>query len=345
MDFSRSYSSEWKLYRVNADTWADGEPLKGFVSASIEKTKDGMVESGNFEVDADAYGDFDEGYYRLVMYGTQDGITERFEISTLYCFLVSGVLDKRRDTRSITGKSVLTPIEQRLMPVGSYISESADCASFIGNTLRRYLAAPVEVAGSFTLNESYVFDVGANVLETVWNLLNAGGWCLQISGDGTVIVAPLQRVPQHTFPKGMESMVFPGISYETDMSGIPNRFMAMSPDGTLYQSVNDDPQSPSSTVSRGFVVDANGVETSPTLVDGESMQEYCDRNLRELSVLKQSISYSREYIHELMPNSLVRGTLGLERISGDFRIENQSLECGFGIKVSERSVREVNLWE
>ena len=345
MDFSKSYSSEWKLYRVNMDTWADGNPVRGFLSASIEKTKDGMVESGSFEIDADTYDKFEEGYYRLVMYGTQDGRTERFEICTLYCFLVSGTLDKRRDTRSITGKSVLAPIEQLSMPTGSFVAGGSDCAAYIGNALRKSLAAPVVVNGSFTLNEDYVFDVGANVLETVWNLLDAGRWCLQISGDGTVTIAPLSQEPQYTFPIGMESMVFPGIGYETDMSSVPNRFMAMSQDGKFFQAVNDDPSSPVSTVSWGFIVDAGGVETSPTLTNGETLQEYCDRNLMELSVQQQSISYSREYIHGLLPNTLVRGTLGIERINGDFRIENQSLECGSGIKVSERAIREVKLWE
>lgn len=345
MDFSRSYSSNWKLYKVNMDTWADGKALDGFLSASVEKTKDGMVESGSFEVDVETYSDFEEGYYRLVMYGTQDGVTERFEITTLYCFLVSGNLDKRRDTRSITGKSVLTPIEQLSMPMGSFVSGNADCAAYIGNLLRKTLAAPVEVMGSFTLNEDYVFDIGSNVLEAVWTLLDAGKWCLQISGDGTVTVAPLSQEPQLTFPKGMESMVFPGIGYETDMSGIPNRFMALSADGKLCEAINDDPLSPVSTVNRGFIVDSGGVESSPTTINGESLQEYCERKLRELSVQQQSISYSREYIHGLLPNTLVRGTLGLERINGDFRIENQSLECGSGIKVSEKAVREVNLWE
>lgn len=345
MDFSRSYSSRWRLYRVNMDTWADGEPLKGFMSASIEKTSDGMMESGSFEVDSDQYSDFDEGYHRLVMYATQDGRTERFPISTLYCFHVSGTLDKRRDTRSITGKSVLAPIESLSMPVGSYVAAGTDCAAYIGDVLRNNVSAPVVVRGSFTLNEDYVFDLGSNALENVRTLLDVGRWCMSIAGDGTITVQALPTEPQFTFPVGMESMVFPSIGYETDTSTVPNRFMAMSPDGTLYQAVNDDPNSPVSTTRRGFVVDANNVEQSPTRVNGESYQEYCDRNLRELSVLRRTISYSREYIPELAPNSLVRGTLGIERINGDFRVTNQSLECGAGIKVTESSMKEVNLWQ
>ena len=51
MNWARSYTSEWRVFRVDRKTWADGEKLEGVDSASIARTADGsLLESGDMDV-------------------------------------------------------------------------------------------------------------------------------------------------------------------------------------------------------------------------------------------------------------------------------------------------------
>jgi len=59
MDWSRSYSSDWHVYRVNRDTWAYAVRVTGVDSVSITRTADGaMLESGSMTITGDLAPDY-----------------------------------------------------------------------------------------------------------------------------------------------------------------------------------------------------------------------------------------------------------------------------------------------
>lgn len=342
-DFSRPYASKWRLYRIDPRNWSEQDEVGGVISASISRNSGGMLESGSIELDSPIGGGFDEGYYRLVLNATQDGRTERHDISTLYCSRTSGVVDRRYDRKTLTGRSVLVPASGVAMPMGSFLPKGSDAVAYVARILGSTLAAPVVAVGSFTLADDYVFDIGSKVLDVVWTVLNAGGWTMFVDGSGVVTVAKLPSEPTIDMPEDMAGVLYPEISYETDLIEVPNRYVAIDDSGNMAYAVNDSPNSLVSTVSRGFIVDAD-MDTSPTLLGGETLAEYCRRRLTEASVVSDTRSYTREYIPNLLPDMLIRGTLSTVGMTGAMRIDNQSLECGVGVVVSESSKREVALW-
>ena len=80
MDYSKSYTSTWRVFRVNRKTWADGEQLMKVDNVNISRTADGSVlESGSMELT----GAFESDYYRIVMTANQGGEFDRVDVATM----------------------------------------------------------------------------------------------------------------------------------------------------------------------------------------------------------------------------------------------------------------------
>lgn len=339
MDWSQSYSSQWRVYRVNRDTWADADVVDKVDSVSVTRTADGeLLESGSLSVT----GDFDRDYYRIVMLANQGGEIQRVDVATLLFEAKGGTRNYGIDTHDVDGYSVLYPASTTAIATGQYAPAGYNGALYAAELLEDVINAPVHVEGSFTLDVNVVHEIGSTVLEAVWAVLNAGpdgGYVMQIDGRGEVHIRPKPIEPALTINSESIRLMSNGIDFDADTSEIPNRYVVI--DGiNVTIATNNDPASTVSTVSRGYMVDE--IDTSPTLIDNENYAQYADRRLSEMSVLKEARTYQREYAPEVYPYSIVRGSIaGLE---GDFRVDSQNIECGYGITVKEEAYKEVRLW-
>lgn len=336
MDWSKSYTSTWRVFRVNRKTWADGEMLKKVDGASISRTADGrMLESGSLKVS----GKFETDYYRIVMTAEQGGELARVDVATLLFEVKGGEIDFGRTVHDIDGYSVLYPASTTAVTLGEYAPAGIDGAQYAAELLRSAINAPVEVEGGFTLNNHVVHELGSSVIDAVWAVLDAGGYVIQIDGKGVVHIRPKPTEPTLKISNSSISMLSNGIDFSADMSDIPNRYIVIDDNNVVIAS-NNDPNSVVSTVSRGFFVDA--VDTSPTPVNGKTLEEYADDRLKELSILRDERTYVREYAPNVYLYSLVRASIN--GLQGDLRVESQSIECGNGITVTEKASKETALW-
>lgn len=344
MDWSAGYSATWRVYRVDRRTWADAGLLGGVSEVSIERTCDEdapLLERGSMTMDANVGAAFEEGYYRVVMTATQGSESRRVDVATLLCCSVSGDANRNVDVREVLGRSVLYPASTTDLEVGSYAPAGVDGVAFCADLLRSCINAPVVTQGRFTLDEHHVFDNGTKVLAAVWEVLDAGGYVLQIAGDGTVSIMPKPTEPDLLLDRAHARLLHPGVHHELDYSEVPNRYIAS--DGTDEAvAVNDDPASVTSTVTRGWVHDVR--DDSPTRVNGETLQAYAERRLEEESMVYDARTYGREWWPGVVPFSLVRGSMASVELDGDMRVVTQSLSCGRGITVEEQSRRETYTW-
>ena len=183
-------------------------------------------------------------------------------------------------------------------------------------------------------------EFGSSVLEAVWDVLNAGNFIIQIDGRGVVHIKPKPKDPVLILGSDNMRTLMNGVTYSTDISKIPNRYVVITENNKTV-AVNNDPDSSVSVVSRGYCVDE--VDESPEPINGETLPEYARRKLLEMSVVREEKNYTREYAPNVDLYCIVRGSIrGLE---GDMRIESQTLECGTGITVTEKAVREVAVWQ
>lgn len=343
IDFTRSYSATWRVFRVNPGTWADGDPLDNVVSGSISVTKDcsgdaPRIESGSMQVT----GGFERGYYRIAMIAQQDEERERHDIATLLFETSDGDRDHGVMTYQVSGQSVLYPAYTELVISGEYAPEGTDGAQYAARLLQRCVKAPVVVDGSFKLNRSIVHEFGAPILEAAWQVLDAGGFCIQIHGDGEVHILPRPTTPTLALDEVGASLLSPGIKYGIDTSDVPNRYIA---EDELERAivVNDDPDSSVSTVSRGYIYDE--LDENPCPVDGETLQRYARRRLQELSTLYETREYSREWVPDFYPFDIAKGSDASIGIEGNVRVESQTITCSHGAQVTERVTHEVMLWQ
>ena len=336
MDWSKSYTSIWRVYKVNRKTWADGEQLSKVDDASVSRTADGRaLESGSLEVS----GRFESDYYRIVLITKQGGRQERVPIATLLFEVNGGSIDFGRTIHSVDGYSVLHPAETTAVTLGEYAPAGVDGAQYAASLLRSAINAPVVVEGSFTLNNHVVHELGSSVLDAAWAVLDAGGFVIQIDGDGTVYIRPKPTQPAMVLSSATQRLLSPGIDFSSDMSDIPNRYIVID-DTNLTIATNNNPDSIVSTVSRGYFVDV--VDTSPMPVNGKTLNEYAVDRLKALSVLLDERTYTREYNPSVYVYSLVRASIN--GLQGDLRVLSQSLSCKNGITVNEKAAREIALW-
>lgn len=342
MDWTKGYSAHWRVYLVDVDTWADGPIVEGVSEVEVDRTGKGdapLLESGKITIDG---GTTAEGYLRVVMDAEQAGARERVDVATLLCSSVSGTADRGAELVEYTGRSVLYPASVRLLTAGTYAPAGADGVQWCASMLRDAIQAPVETEGGFTLDSNVVFGIGTSYLECVWQVLDAGGYCVKINGRGVVRICPLPSEPSLTLDSAGASLLQPEIRYELDWSEVPNRYTAV--DGAEVATVeNDDPSSPVSTAARGYVHDV--VDKSPTRVNGETLTAYAARKLEESSVVPDTRTYNREFWPEVGPYDVVRGTLQSVELDGVLRVEEQTLKCGLGIVITEKAKREVALWQ
>jgi len=346
IDWTRGYTAHWRLYEVNQSTWTDGARLDGVVSASVERDCTGdapELESASIELDTPVTGDFSERVLRLVMVAEQNGETERADICTMRFGATSGTIERGVHTRTLRGRSVLhtAAVAETWLDYGAYVPSGADGAAEVGKMLSDTITAPVEVIGSFVLQESYVFDRSEHVLESAWAILKAGGYHIRIDGRGRVFVEREPTKPAYTLNQDTMRLLMPSVQPELDWSDVPNRYTAIEGD-SVYTITNDDAASVTSTVRRGYVVPVT--DTSPIRIDGESLDAYASRKLAELSVASDKRRIEREYEPDIHINALVRATIAQVGMEGDYRSKRQSLKCGAGIVVTEQLEREVRSW-
>ena len=336
MDWNSSYSAEWRVYRVNRDTWADREQVANVDSVSLTRTANGnLLESGSMEVT----GTFEPDYYRIVMIAEQGGETERVNLCTLLFDVKGGNTGHGTTTQTPNGYSVLYPASTTAVLPGQYAPAGVDGAQYAAQLLSGAINAPVQVEGSFTLNDHIVHEIGAGVLDAVWSVLDAGGYILQIDGYGVVHIMPKPTQPSLVITSNNAVLTDNNIAFVEDTSKIPNRYIVI--DGNSETRVsNDDPNSRVSTVVRGFYVDQ--VDDSPTPINGETYAAYARRMLEQASTLKDERTYTREFAPGVLIYSLVSASLS--DMNGEYRVLSQNLSCGNGITVSEKATKEVKLW-
>lgn len=343
IDWTRGYRvAAWRLFRVNRGTWADADEVGGLYSATINSdAEDPTIQHADLIVDVPVGERFESGYYRIAMTAQQGGETERVDVATLLCESTSDIVDRGYAALTVVGQSVLYPASTDKLAIGSYAPSGVDGAEYAAELLRASINAPVIVQGHFTLDNHVVFD-GCSVLDAARLVLRAGGFAIRIDGYGRVIIAPAITEPSLILDNAGARLLQPYVARSLDYSGVPNVYR-VTQGAQVAEAVNDDPDSPTSTVTRGWR--AVEVEDNPIRVNGETLGGYAERMLEEISTVPDSRTYTREWWPDVHVGSLVRGAIASVGIEGLFRVDSQRLTCDKGITVEEQASREVRTWQ
>lgn len=350
-DWTAPMTQSFEYYTVDPGTWKDVRQLTNITSSSI--TRDASVDTlGSASIDSDEM--LGETYVRIYLVTIQNGVTERHPLATVLVQTPSSKFDGTTTNVSMDAYTPLIELKENQPPLGFYVPEGSNVMDQAYNLTFEHLRAPV-VAGTseITMYKDFVSNSSDTWITFISDLLANAKFYLDLDEMGRVLFAPQQDTaslqPVWTYTDDNSSILYPEITVDHDLYGIPNVIEVVYSDShNMYVSrvVNDDPNSPISTVNRGREITKRIENPDMTGTPTEYMvQEYATQQLRDMSTLEYTVSYTHGY-NGVRVGDAVR--LNYERagiVDVKARVISQQIKCELGCSVTEKATYTVKLWQ
>lgn len=362
-DWTKNMEQSFEYYTVEPTTLADLERLKNVKTASFNR--DSSVETlGSATIDVT--NSFGESYIRCYLKTKQEGVTEKFPLGTVLSQTPSSFFNGTVMDVSMDCYTPLIELKEKKPPLGYTVRKGTRIMDAAYNIISNNCRVPVnkvepifgkdqngeEIDLSPTLQHDFVADVDDTYLSFVVALIANANYELGLGERGNILFLPKQKLeslqPVWTFNDDNSSILYSEITVNHDLYGIPNVVEVIYSYGSEYKqaiAINDDPNSPTSTVSRGRLIPYR--DTDPSLrgyVTQKQLDDYAEQLLKELSTLEYTVSYKHAYC-PVKPGDCVRlnyTRAGINNIKA--KVINQSIKAEPGCPVSEKAVFTSKLW-
>ena len=336
MNWNEGFSALYELQKVDPVSWYDAGSLN-FTAGSIKRTESDLIESADLTM-LESPG---ETWVRVYLKARQSDDGAREALFTGLTSVPDRTGDGTRITYRVECYSVLKPLEDMLLPRGYFAPAGSDAAALVYDLLRAGPAPVVVDDESPLLTDAIVAEDSTTRLGMVHMLLDAIGWRLRISGDGTIHVCPAASEPVAVFDTLENDIIELATTDSQDWFSVPNCIRVTSGD-KYVEYKDDDPDKSVSIVSRRARRGGTGEiwisEASPTVGNNESLAEYAMRKLKEAQSPARRVTYARRFRPDVFLSDRVLLHLPVIGIDGTFKIESQTIELGFGARTSEEVV-------
>lgn len=350
VNWSESMQRSFEYYIVDPNTWVDVKPLTNVKSCTISRDSEADT-LGSATIDiTESVG---ESYIRVYLITIQNGITEKHPLGTFLVQTPTSSFDGKVRNVSMDAYTPLLELKEKEPPIGYSIPEDANIMENAYMIVRDVVRAPVvKTECSDTLTGNFVSNSNDNWITFIRDLISNAKYELTLDEMGRILFNPKQDIaslqPVWTYHDDNSSILYPEIDMNHDLFGIPNVVEVVYSNGKDYyyaKVVNDDPNSPTSTISRGREIPYR--ETNPTLTGRPTqmqIDEYATNLLKSLS----SVEYTLTYTHGYCPVRLgdcVRlnyKKAGLKDVKA--KVISQSIKCTSSCEVTEKAVFTTKLW-
>lgn len=349
-DWSASMQQTFEYYVVDPNTWRDIKLIDNVKSCTI--SRDSETETlGSAVIDiADSVG---ECYIRAYLITIQNGLTEKFPLGTFIIQTPSSSFNGKVRDVTMDAYTPLLELKEGLPPIGYSLLKGDNIMATAYRLCRDRARAPIiETDCDTTLFYDFVADTNDTWLTFISDLIANAKFKFDLDELGRILFAPEQDTaslqPVWTYTDDNSSILYPDFTMDHDLYGIPNVVEVIYSNGSdnfYARVVNDDPNSPISTVNRGREIPHR--VTDPDLIGNPTenqIQEYAERLLRELSSLEYTITYSHGYC-PVRVGDCVRlnyKRAGITDIKA--KVISQSISCKPGCEVTEKAVFTNKLW-
>lgn len=349
-NWAESMQQTFEYYVVDPGTWKDIKRLDMVKSCSITRDTDSET-LGSATIDTTE--SLGECYIRVYMVTTQGGITEKRPLGTFLVQTPSSSFDGKTKSVSMDAYTPLLELKEKQPPIGYFVPKEENIMDIAYQLVREGVRAPVVKATcSKTVFTDFVADPNDTWVSFLSDLISNAKYKFDMDEMGRILFAPEQDTaslqPVWTYDDSNSSILYPDLTLEHDMYGIPNVVEVIYSKGTDHyyaRKVNDDPNSPISTVNRGREIVYR--VTDPDMVGNPTenqIDEYADQLLRNLSTLEYTVSYSHGYC-PVRVGDCVRldySRAGLTDVKA--KVISQSIKCEPGCPVTEKAVFTTKLW-
>ena len=349
-DWLSTMQQTYEYYVVDPGTWKDVRLLNNVKSCAI--SRDDEVETlGSATIDmADSIG---ECYIRAYLVTIQNGIKEKHPLGTFLIQTPATNHDGRKRGFSMDAYTPLLELKESPPPLGYSIFKNENIMDYAYRLIRENARAPVVKTECDTLLQTdFVSNTEDTWLTFISDLVAVAKYKLSLDELGRILFSVQQETaalqPVWTYNDDNSSILYPEATMNHDLYGIPNVVEVLYSNGSGYyhsRVVNDDSNSPTSTVSRGreIVKRVMDPEIGGNPTEGH-VQEYAERLLKELSVIEYTVTYTHGYC-PVRVGDCVRlnySRAGFNNIKA--KVISQTIKCEPGCPVTEKAVFTTKLW-
>lgn len=363
-DWTKSMEQSYEYYTVEPTTLADIKRLDNVKSASFSRDSDTETLCS---ATIDMTNSVGETYIRGYLKTIQNGVTEKFPLGTVLVQTPSSSFNGKVMDVSADAYSPLIELKEKSPPLGYTIRRGTRVMEAAYRIIRENARAPVtpidpvlitnEETGEVedltpTLQRDFTANTDDTWLSFVIDLIANAKYELGLDERGNILFLPIQELeslqPVWTYDDGNSSILYPEISMDHDLYGIPNVVEVVYSYGGDYKTAiakNEDPNSPISIVNRGREIVYR--DTDPSIAGYatlDQIQAYAERLLRSLSTIEYTVSYTHAYC-PVRVGDCVRlnyEKAGMTDIKA--KVISQNIKCDLGCSVSEKAVFTTKLW-
>lgn len=350
VDWLSSMQQTYEYYIVDPVTWKDTKRIDNVKSCKITRDSEtDTLGSATFDI-TESVG---ECYIRAYLVTLQNGLTEKHPLGTFLVQTPSSSFDGKIRNVSMDAYTPLLELKENPPPLGYSVLKNANIMDIAYQLTREHARAPVVKPSCTTkLFSDFVSDTEDTWLTFLIDFMANAKYSYSLDEMGRILFSPKQDTaslqPVWTYDDGNSSILYPEISMEHDLYGIPNIVEVVYSNGkdSYYAKVvNDDGNSPTSTVSRGREILYR--VTDPSLIGDPTknqIDEYAEQLLRELSSIEYTVTYTHGYC-PVRIGDCVRLNYARAGLNGvKAKVISQTITCEPGCPVTEKAVFTTKLW-
>lgn len=349
-NWTKTMQQTFEYYIVDPGTWRDTRKINTVISSSI--TRDSTLETlGSASITiAESLG---ECYIRIYLITIQNGIREKHSLGTFLVQSPSYSFDGKIKNVTLDAYTPLLELKENPTPLGYSVLKDENILDTAYRIVREQVRAPViKPQKDEVLNTNFIANLNDTWITFIRDLIANADHSLALDDMGRIFFSPNQDAmslqPIWTFDDSNSSILYPELSVDRDLYGIPNVVEVIYSNGNEYyygKAVNDDPSSPISTVNRGRQITHR--ESNPSLLGSpnqDRIQEYAENLLKEMSSLEYTVTYTHGYCPVRIGDCvrLNYRRAGLNGIKA--KVISQNIKCESGCPVTEKAVFTTELW-
>lgn len=349
-NWKESMQQSFEYYLVDPGTWKDKSKIDCVKSCSIGR--DASAETlGSASISiTESLG---ECYIRVYLITVQNNIREKHPLGTFLIQTPSTKYDGKLKDVSVDAYTPLLELKENPPPLGYSILKDANIMTSAYLLVREHARAPVVPTDCTTnLHYDFVAETDDTWISFLQDLIANAKYEFSLDELGRILFSPKQETaslqPVWTYDDSNSSILYPEVTLDHDLYGIPNVVEVIYSNGGDYftaRVVNDDSNSPTSTINRGREIIHR--ETNPSISGNptkEYIEDYAERLLKELSSIEYTISYSHGYCPVRLGDCvrLNYEKAGLMDIKA--KVISQTIKCEAGCPVTEKAVFTTKLW-
>jgi len=352
LDYTKSMLRTYEYYKVDPLTWLNTERVDNVISSSVVRDADvDTLGSATFEVSAD----LGECYIRTYMVMVQNNYEYKECLGTHLCQTQGINFDGKRQSVSLDAYTALNELKEQPPPIGYSVLVGSNILKLVSNLVRENIRPPITPStGTANLSMNFVSTLDDTWFSFLSDLLATENYEFGLDDLGRILLVPRQDFnslqPVWTYNDDNSSILQPDVSVERDLYGIPNVLEVIYSDegkgSSVYvKVVNDDPNSPVSTVNRGRQIVKR--ITDPEVYgkpDEEQLKVYARQQLRNLSSLEYTLTYTHAYCPVRVNDCVLLNyeRAGLTNVKA--KVIRQSIKCDTSGQVEETAIYSTNLW-